>query len=440
MPRKKTTEEFIQDARKVHGDRYDYSKVEYTKNSEMIIIICPDHGEFFVTPIKHIGKRRQSCPVCLGHIRNTNDFILKAKKIHGDKYDYSQSIYVNALTKIDIICPKHGVFTQTAPSHCRGDGCSKCSRLYNYTTEEWIGLAKTIHDDVYDYANVKYINNHTHIKIICKKHGEFEQLPIVHTTQKCGCPECGNERGGPPRVTVEEFKQRSKEIHKNKFDYSLIKQFKNTNSKVKIICPKCGLFEQSVNQHLSGNGCKLCRNKTQEEFINEANNIHGNTYSYDKVNFIDVRTPVIITCKIHGDFSQKPKHHVGEKCGCPTCKSSKGEQAIYKWLNENNIQNIRQYRFDDCVDKIQLPFDFYLPDYNVCIEYDGEQHFTPSYFGKVKNKSKSLHEKLAQKNYKNIRKRDKIKNEYCTLYNICLIRIPYTEFDNIEKILFTEFN
>lgn len=125
--RRKTTEEFIERARKVHGEKYDYSKVKYVNNCTKVCIICPEHGEFWQTPNDHLSGR--GCPKCaLEKFRsNTEEFIEEAKKIHGDKYDYSKVNYINNYTKVCIICPEHGEFWQTPSNHLSGRGCSICS-------------------------------------------------------------------------------------------------------------------------------------------------------------------------------------------------------------------------------------------------------------------------------------------------------------------------
>jgi rubrerythrin len=127
-----TKDDFIRSARKVHGDKYDYSKVVYKNNKTDVCIICPIHGEFYQTPNSHLKGR--GCPICGGTKKSTKeDFIIKAKQVHGDKYDYSKVVYVNNQIKVCIICPIHGEFYQTPKNHLSGQGCPKCSGNKNYT-------------------------------------------------------------------------------------------------------------------------------------------------------------------------------------------------------------------------------------------------------------------------------------------------------------------
>lgn len=185
-----TLNEFIEKARNVHGDKYDYSKVVYVNCTTKVCIICPKHGEFWERPSDHL--RGHGCPKCKGVCKNTNEtFIEKARKVHSDKYDYSKVEYVNNKTKVCIICPKHGEFWQKPNCHLSGDRCPNCSKYRNvYTTETWVEKARNVHSDKYDYSKVEYKNAHTKVCIICPKHGEFWQTPLNHICGKTMCPKC----------------------------------------------------------------------------------------------------------------------------------------------------------------------------------------------------------------------------------------------------------
>ena len=167
--------------------------------------------------------------------------------------------------------------------------------------------------------------------------------------------------------------------------------------------------------------------KSLNKFIKESRKVHGNKYDYSKVNYINTDTEVIITCPIHGDFPQTPYHHISRKQGCPKCKSSKGETIIRNFLIKHNIEFEEQKRFKDCKDKRPLPFDFYIPQYNLCIEYDGKQHFVPYDFAYKMTEEQKL------KNFNYIQSHDQIKNNYCKSHNINLLRIKYDE--NTEEKL-----
>lgn len=185
-----TREDFINKATSIHGKRYDYSKVVYKNSKTKVSIICYKHGVFEQTPDKHINSKC-GCPMCADNVRkSSSQFIDKARSVHGDTYDYSQVLYVNNRVPVKIICCKHGVFNQSPSNHLAGKGCPKCSNNVELTTEEFIRKAISIHGDKYDYSKVDYHNNRQPVTIICKEHGSFLQTPCSHLAG-CGCYECG---------------------------------------------------------------------------------------------------------------------------------------------------------------------------------------------------------------------------------------------------------
>jgi predicted nucleic acid-binding Zn-ribbon protein len=190
--KKLTTEQFIKKAIEVHGDKYDYSKVEYVNSETKVCIICPEHGEFWQVPHSHLNGN--GCPDCGGNKRKTTEqFIKKAIEVHGDKYDYSKVEYINANTKVCIICPEHGEFWQTPRNHLNGKGCLDCCGSRKKTTEQFIKEAREVHGNKYDYSKVDYVNGKTKVCIICPKHGEFYQKPERHL-QGQGCPKCNSSK------------------------------------------------------------------------------------------------------------------------------------------------------------------------------------------------------------------------------------------------------
>ena len=196
----KDKNEFIAEARKIHGDKYDYSKAEYICNDKKVCIICPEHGEFWIKPNNHLSGK-QGCPICGGTKKlTTKEFISKAKKIHGSKYDYSKVDYKNNETKVCIIChekdefgEEHGEFWQTPHHHLSGFGCKKCSKNY-MDTELFIKKSNKVHGNVYDYTKTTYKNNTTKVIVTCKKHGDFETTPSDHI-RGVGCPICEGSNG-----------------------------------------------------------------------------------------------------------------------------------------------------------------------------------------------------------------------------------------------------
>jgi very-short-patch-repair endonuclease len=257
-----------------------------------------------------------------------------------------------------------------------------------------------------------------------------------------GCPKCGKENtANKLKSNVVDFIKKANKIYNNRYDYIKF-NYKNYNTKGTIICNKLdkhgnkhGEFLQAPSNHLLGKeGCQKCfSNMTHlyqlgniNDFIKKANKIHNNKYDYSKFEYITARIKSIIICPEHGEFSCSPDNHQRDK-GCPICNESKGEKRIRIFLQSNNIKFTRQKTFIDCINK-KLRFDFYLDNYNICMEFDGIQHFKPIKFN-------SISDREAIKNFKKLKTLDKIKNRYCKNKNISLIRIPYTEIDRIEEII-----
>ena len=245
------------------------------------------------------------------------------------------------------------------------------------TTEEVIKRGKELYGDVYDYSKTEYVNIDTKITVICPIHGEFQVRPD-HFFEGHGCPKCGSERGGDKnRMSLEEFIRRAREVHGDKYDYSKV-EYTDARTKIRIVCPEHGEFWQRPHQHLKGVECPKCAHRsykyTTEGFIQLARGIHGDKYDYSKVNYVDRLTPVCIVCPEHGGFWQKPREHF-KGYGCPICHESILEKEIETLLVSNNINFERQKRFDWLRNKWPMPVDFYLPEYNVAIECQGEQHF-----------------------------------------------------------------
>lgn len=325
----------------------------------------------------------------------TEEFIERAKSVHGDKYDYSVVEYKSAHEKVIIICPEHGAFEQTPNSHLRPCGCPKCGYVSSAErnksdSAEFVDKAKTVHGNSYDYSKVEYIDARTKVKIICLTHGEFWQTPNHHL-QGCGCPKCGLESMVRKQtLPAEEFVGRAKAKHGDKYDYSNVK-YVNANTKVKIICPEHGEFEQTPSMHLSGQGCQKCgREKlsdlyrcSKKKFVDKAKMIHGDKYNYSKVEYINAHTKVCIICSEHGEFYQRPEKHLRGQ-GCPKCgvyqqhltkkekgsySTSQSEEELYRLLvaqfGKNDV--LRQYTDD----RYPFPCDFYIKFQDLFIELNG---------------------------------------------------------------------
>ena len=292
------------------------------------------------------------------------------------------------------------------------------------TTEVFIEEAKQIHPE-YDYSKVNYINNYTKVIVGCPKHGDFLTTPN-NLLFGHGCPKCGKESMVKKLSSnTEEFIEEAKQIHPE-YDYSKVNYVGN-KTKVIVGCPKHGDFLITPSHLLMGRGCPKCGFESRakkllsntEEFIKKAKQIHPE-YDYSKVNYVYNKTKVIVGCPKHGDFLTTP-NNLMQGYGCPICSESKGEIEVREWLENHNITYKRQHRFADLK---KYPYDFYLPDFNLLIEYNGIQHYEEvPYFHRSPS---SFDGQLT---------RDRIKKEYAEKNGIKLLVIPYWEFKNIDKIL-----
>ena len=375
-----TTEEFIVRAKKIHSERYNYSKTEYTNNHTKVCIICLEHGEFWQTPAMHL--KGNGCPKCAkeknrnNRFDTTEVFINKAKMVHGDKYDYSKVEYVDSYTKVCIICPIHGEFWQTPNSHLQGRGCKKCVNKFDgqngsHTLESFIEKANTVHGNKYNYSKVRYVDNRTKVCIVCPEHGEFWQIPQNHL-HGAGCRECDNERKRAfKKYTTESIIEKFKTVNGDYYDYSKFVYTGIFNKSI-VICPKHGIFETTPHDHLKGHGCPMCNQSSLEKEIKDA-------------------------------------------------------------LIENNICFEEQKTFDWLIYKGHQYLDFYIQKYNIAIECQGIQHFKPAYFF-TKNYE------TAEKGFEEIVFRDNNKKKLCEENGINILYFSHKNIfienkSNITEIL-----
>lgn len=302
-----------------------------------------------------------------------------------------------------------------------------------YTVENFISKSREVHGNKYNYSRVKYVDTNTPVEITCPIHGVFIQKPSKHIKGR-GCKKCGDiQQGKSKALTTKTFIERASNIHNGKYDYSQV-HYANGNTKVKIICPKHGVFEQRPVAHLKGIGCRFCGNekraksktKNKDHFIKLANNVHNFKYDYSKVVYTKAKVPVTIICPLHGEFETTPDRHLqGVGCYKCWCLRSKGENKIENFLTKINVRYINQYKFKGCIYHRELPFDFAVLNNDgsvkFLIEYQGEQHFKPiSIFG-------------GEAALADTQLRDKIKYNYCKEHNIPLYYITYK--DNIKEKL-----
>ena len=256
---------------------------------------------------------------------------------------------------------------------------------YRYTLQERIDQANEIHNGKYDYSLINgYKSCKEKVPIICSKHGVFKRSFDEHIHKARGCPLCSQS----PRYNKELFVKRSRQIFGDAYIYDNIKDFNSgdiaKNEKVEIICKKHGVFQTTLGNHLSGYGCPKCgleirarkRTKPFSEVVANAKKVHGDKYSYVEETYTKSHEEMKIICPIHGEFWQSPIKHINSRHGCPFCKESKLEEAVYILLKENGIEFIRYFK-EKWLNAKHL--DFYLPKYNIAIECQGEQHFLNSW-------------------------------------------------------------
>jgi hypothetical protein len=263
VSRKLTQEEFVAKAISVQP-QYDYSKVIYKNNTTKVKIICPVHGEFQILPKSLLRKR--GCQLCSHNktIKLQEHFIQEATKLF-PHYDYSLVEYRNNKTKVKIICPVHGEFSISPHSLLQKKGCYFCGRdeikkKLSKPKEQFIQEATKLFPH-YNYSLVEYTNNKTKVKILCKKHGEFEIVPSSLLSGS-GCPVCAKEKNSK---TQEQFIQEISTIFPE-YDYSKT-IYKNDRTKVTIICSMHGEFEATPSNLLQGRGCPKCCSSKGEKKI-----------------------------------------------------------------------------------------------------------------------------------------------------------------------------
>ncbi len=287
--------------------------------------------------------------------KTTEQFINDARNVHGNKYDYSNTIYETAAIKVKIRCIKHDwEFPQTPNDHLSGKGCKKCAvekrtKSRKITLEQFIKRSRKKHGNKYDYSKVILDGVDNHVIIICPIHNEFPQRPAKHMRGE-GCNDCAiDNRAAKRRKPYKEVLKEFIAVHGNNYDYSKVK-YENTDKHVLIRCIKHDHeFLQTPYGHSQGmTGCEICKKealreifiKTKEEFISDAIKVHGKKYDYSKADYKGAKVNIQIGCpnKFHGYFTQTPDHHINGRQGCPNCSDE--IRNLGYTLEEINKKNI----------------------------------------------------------------------------------------------------
>ena len=328
--------------------------------------------------------------------------------------------YVNSKQKLEYICP-NGHKNEITWSHFQqGTGCSYCSKNAKLTIEQ---VREAFEKEGYILLSKDYINSNTKLEYLCPNGHKHE---ITWSMFKSGerCPYCRNK--------IKHNYEEIKEAFENEGYELLSKEYINAKEKLKYKCNKNHIHEISWNDFQQGNRCPYCSDKIKLtiEQAREASEKEG--YILLEEEYINSNTKMRYMCP-NGHEHEITWNDFRSGYRCPFCKEYKGEKVIRLLLEELNIEYKTQYKFKDCKYKNVLKFDFYLPKYNMCIEYDGEGHYQAINWG-------SKGEDFAKRRLKSCQIRDGIKTQYCKDNNIILLRIPYWDFKNIENILKQELN
>lgn len=396
---KMITQEVFEERSKIkHGNNYGYDKAKYTGYDNPIIIYCNYHQCYF--ECRSAGKHMTDngvvygCPRC-GYLRSSQKQMYTRKEIleraiitHGYRYGYDKVKYTGINNKVDIYCYMHDYFPQDMDCHVnRGQGCPKCGNISKglskrKTTEQFKEEADEIFGYIYGYDLVEYITNKDKISVYCYTHEKYFYITPSSHLAGHGCIDCGYIRSSEiQRLTKEEFKTKAIIKHGFKYGYDKV-VYINNKTNVTIYCNKHEeYFEQTPSSHLHGIGCPRCardsaadmRRLTNEEFKERGIAVHGERYGYDKVKYVRTDKDVIITCKKHGDFEQRPDNHLQGK-GCKSCKSSLGEKIILNLLLTSGLFFKPQFAADFLPNR-RVDFLVIFNGIYIVIEYDGIQHF-----------------------------------------------------------------
>lgn len=360
---------------------------------------------------------------------NRTSFINAAKEKHGDRFDYSHLSKSFKLRRPEnIICKQHGSQIMLPREHLRAVyGCPYCrSDLTQKPTssriEDYVMKAKVKFGDRFNYSQVSFSGEFkSPVKIICKHHGAFVMPIRNHYHSKTGCVKCAEEAwadGVTKYKDLSDLLPKMREIHGDIYEYI---SYSAEERKITYEC-RHKRQTQLLRSHLAGRGCKTCgyenRTISPTEFLERARFIHSSKYEYDLSDFKTVNDKIRITHECGHSYLGRVSNHLSGQ-GCSRCRSSIGEKKIQTWLEANNISFVAQYKLDG----FRYRYDFYIPALNMLIEYDGEQHFREvEYFG-------------GKKAYIQRQRNDKIKTSLAKKHGYLLVRVPYTQINQLEGYL-----
>lgn len=320
MPKRMTFEEFVQKAREVRGDRFEYRADGWKGVASKVWITCPDHGEWHTLGNLHL--RGIECPRCAqpGANMTFDEYVVKARESRGDRFSYRPEGWKGISGKVWITCPDHGEWHAPAAWHLKGIECPRCSRpRANMTFDEMVVEARSIHGYQFDYVDEKWTGVAGVVVYDCPFHGRIEQIAGDHL-RGIGCRQCGFVKvGDASRMTREEFIVKAHSVHGDRYDYP--DQPFGGRTALQIVCRVHGPFKQRRGEHFAGHGCHTCggrKRRNTEQYIADAKAVHGDRFTYEKTKFVTTTDKVIVTCPIHGDFRVGAKPHLYGN-GCLEC-------------------------------------------------------------------------------------------------------------------------
>ena len=420
--KKKTHEQFVEELNIINPNIGVLE--EYVNALTNILCKCKIDGyEWKATPNNLLNKQ-SGCSRCSNNEKYTTDSFKEKLFVISPNIELL-SQYTNNGTNILCKCKIDGYEWKATPNNLlnKQSGCPKCSNKEKYTTDSFINKMKEINPNIEILG--KYTNSYSKILCKCKIDGYEWKATPEKLFIKQSCPRCAKNE----RYTHEQYIQMISYINDN---IEILDKCENSKTKIKCKCKIDGYeWETTPNNLIHGKtGCSRCENKekwTHESFINKMQEINSNIKIIGK--FINIKTKIECKCKVcKNKWFVSSISLIHNKSGCPKCKAHKTEREIIKILEKYKIFFEHEKKFNDCRDKGLLRFDFYLPDYNICIEYDGEQHYMPVKFN-------GIDLLRATKIFNDCQKRDVIKTNYCKNNNIKLIRIPYWEKKTLENFL-----
>lgn len=351
--RRKFKDSFIERSLQIHGGYYDYSKVEYVSQYDLVEVLCGKHGAFLISPKKHVLG--QGCPKC-SKVRKLTESHLKEriKSVHGELYTYPNGYKVAGNKDIAIKCKEHGLFMQSVYKHIIGNGCPKCghskkAKVRTLGQDKYIESCKAVHGDRYDLSKTIYTGYSAKVVATCKYHGDFH-IEAIRFKRGFGCTTCTKiEKKKITEKSKEAWIEQFKELYGDKYIYDKA-SFQGREVPIEIVCPTHRSFWITPYNHSRGFDCVWCKGRrlSGEDFINRARSIFGLRYDYSNTNFTKLDSEVEIRCRKHGPFNMKARTHVSGS-GCRKCVIESQLKPIDKLIEECIATQGYYYNYDKVV-------------------------------------------------------------------------------------------